>query len=38
MAKEWLLSVPSIGVAGDIMYCIASTLISEGSGKAGEYS
>ena len=28
MAKEWLISV---GVAGDIMYCIASALISEGS-------
>ena len=38
MAKEWLPSVPSVGVAGDIMYCIASTLISEESGKAREYS
>ena len=33
--KEWLISV---GVAGGIMYCIASALISEGSEKAGEYS
>ena len=35
MAKEWLIYV---GVAGDIMYCIASALISEGSEKAGKYS
>lgn len=35
MAKEWLIAV---GVAGGIMYCIASALISEGSEKAGKYS
>ena len=32
MAKEWLISV---GITGDIMYFIASTLIYEGSEKAG---
>ena len=35
MAKEWVISV---GVAGDIMYYIASALISEGSQKKGKYS
>ena len=35
MAKEWIISV---GVAGDIIYCIANALISEGSEKAGKYS
>lgn len=35
MATEWLISV---GVAEDIMYCIANVLISEGSEKADKYS
>ena len=28
----------SVGVAGEIMYCKASALISKGPGKVGEYS